>query len=130
LLDRIALISGVSENVARYLFKNILAAVENCHLKGICHRALSLKSFMLDKDYNIKLSSFSSAKCFKDGPISGKCGENYCQPPEMQAQILYLGKEIDIFQLGVCLFMILTNEKPFDNALPDDKYYKCIAANR
>lgn len=48
----------------------------------------------------------------------------------MQAKILYLGKEVDFFQLGVCLFMLVTNVKPFENALPDDKWYKCIAANR
>ena len=116
--------------LARYLFKQMIAAVENCHLKGICHRSLALKSFLLDQDYNIKLSSFSKAKCHKQGLFQDKCGENYCQPPEMQAEILYLGKEIDIFQLGVCLFMMVMNKKPFENALPNDKFYKCIAANR
>ena len=125
------MIEGVSEMVGRFLFKQMLEAVQSCHFKGICHRSISLESFLLDSNFSIKLTQFSQAKSFRDdGVLSGQCGENHCQPPEMRAGILYLGKEVDIFQLGVCLFQMVTGVRPFENALPEDKYYKCIAANR
>ena len=125
------MVEGVSEMVARFLFKQMIEGVQGCHFKGICHRALSLENFLLGDNFNVKLTSFSNAKSFKDeGVISGQCGEKHCQPPEMQAGILYQGKEVDIFQLGICLFQMVTGVRPFENALPEDKYYKCIAANR
>ena len=131
LLEKVQTSEGVSEMVGRFLFKQMLEGVQSCHFKGICHRSLSLKSFLLDSNFNVKLRKFSNAKSFReDGVISGQCGEKHCQPPEMQAGILYQGKEVDIFQLGVCLFQMITGVRPFENALPEDKYYKCIAANR
>ena len=82
----------------------------------------------MDENLIVKFSNFTYASSFKEGNLQGAVGD--CKTPEMHANISYSGKEVDIFQIGVCLFNMVTNMKPFGQAIPTDKFYRLIAGSR
>lgn len=50
--------------------------------------------------------------------------------PEMFKKKGYNGKQVDIFALAVCLFMMVTGCQPFGQAKNKDQFYKLITANK
>jgi serine/threonine protein kinase len=42
LLVKVQEMGGLSEKAARYIFSQLVSAVEQCHKNGICHRNLNL----------------------------------------------------------------------------------------
>ena len=49
--------------------------------------------------------------------------------PEILSSKPYKGIPTDVFALGVILFQMISNQDPFKEAVRNDSYYKCIAAN-
>ena len=49
--------------------------------------------------------------------------------PELHLRQQYYGKAIDIFSLGVCLFIIVTGSLPFKLAMPNDRFYQYFIRN-
>ena len=46
--------------------------------------------------------------------------------PELILRKPYIGSQIDVFALGVCLFIMYSGTPPFNEAKPDEFYYRCI----
>lgn len=42
---------------------------------------------------------------------------------------MYTGSAVDIFNIGIILFTMVTKRFPFDNATDKDKYYKLLVNN-
>ena len=50
--------------------------------------------------------------------------------PEILAKEPYQGHVVDLFALGIILFILYSGHPPFANADPKDSHYKLIASNR
>jgi len=46
--------------------------------------------------------------------------------PELREKKAYDGVKVDIFAIGVILFVIVTGRYPFQRATQTDEYYQCI----
>jgi len=108
--------------LARWFFKQMLEGLDYCHKQGISHRDLKPENCMLGDGYHVKLLDFGFATIFK-----GESGESkmmtalgtpgYAAPEIMKRQ--KYTKSVDIFSLGVVLFITIAGFPPFQEAKDD-----------
>ncbi|XP_068930929.1 serine/threonine-protein kinase SIK1 [Petaurus breviceps papuanus] len=105
----------LSENEARKKFWQILSAVEYCHSHHIVHRDLKTENLLLDASMNIKLADFGFGNFYKSGePLSTWCGSPPYAAPEVFEGREYEGPHLDIWSLGVVLYVLVCGSLPFD----------------
>jgi len=84
----------------------------------------------LTENFDIKIADFGFA-----GPMAGRNGEGYLkttlgtlpyQAPEINLRMKYRGEDVDIFSLGVILFILVTGVPPFKTAHDSDFFYRQI----
>ena len=133
LFDYVAL-QAFAPEVCRYYFRQMLQAMHYVHSRGIAHRDLKPENIMLDKDFNVKIADFGFA-----APIEGRDGSGFLKTvlgtqsymaPEILDRSPYQGHVVDLFALGIILFILYAGHPPFNNAEPRDPYYKLLATNR
>lgn len=106
----------MSEKMACEKFCQIISAVEYCHSKNICHRDLKTENLLLDHKMNIKLVDFGFANYFDlTNPLKTFCGSPPYAAPEIFVGKKYYGPEIDIWSLGVILYVLVSASLPFDS---------------
>ena len=112
----------------------MLLALNFMHSKNIMHRDLKPENILLDKDYNIKIVDFGFACPIegRDGSGTNKSsvGTRGYMAPEILNKQRYHGPVIDLFSLGVILFIMRAGHPPFGIASEDDSYYKMLVNNR
>ena len=110
-------IEHITEEQAAIIIGRLLSAVEYLHLKQICHRDIKPENIMLN-NYNdltsLKLIDFGlSAQHFDSFENSDYCGTLLYMAPEQIEKKLY-SKTVDIWSIGVIMFMLLNQGKhPF-----------------
>ncbi|XP_020008197.2 serine/threonine-protein kinase SIK1 isoform X1 [Castor canadensis] len=105
----------LSENEARKKFWQILSAVEYCHNHHIVHRDLKTENLLLDSNMDIKLADFGFGNFYKAGePLSTWCGSPPYAAPEVFEGKEYEGPQLDIWSLGVVLYVLVCGSLPFD----------------
>nr|XP_012419996.1 PREDICTED: serine/threonine-protein kinase SIK1 [Odobenus rosmarus divergens] len=105
----------LSENEARKKFWQILSAVEYCHSHHIVHRDLKTENLLLDGSMDIKLADFGFGNFYKAGePLSTWCGSPPYAAPEVFEGKEYEGPQLDIWSLGVVLYVLVCGSLPFD----------------
>ena len=50
--------------------------------------------------------------------------------PELNEKKVYDGRQVDMFALGVILFIIVRGKLPFKQAVSDDSYYSLLLAGK
>uniref|UniRef100_A0A8C2BQN5 non-specific serine/threonine protein kinase n=1 Tax=Cyprinus carpio TaxID=7962 RepID=A0A8C2BQN5_CYPCA len=110
----------MSENEARKKFWQILTAVDYCHQHHIVHRDLKTENLLLDANMNIKLADFGFGNFYNSGePLSTWCGSPPYAAPEVFEGKEYEGPQLDIWSLGVVLYVLVCGSLPFDgDSLP------------
>ncbi|XP_017490653.1 PREDICTED: serine/threonine-protein kinase MARK2-like [Rhagoletis zephyria] len=117
IFDYIAKFGRMSESSARAKFWQILSAVEYCHKKNIVHRDLKAENLLLDINMNIKIADFGFSNHFKIGELLATwCGSPPYAAPEVFEGKQYTGPEIDIWSLGVVLYVLVCGALPFDGS--------------
>ncbi|XP_078512522.1 serine/threonine-protein kinase SIK1 [Lissotriton helveticus] len=105
----------LSESEARTKFSQILSAVEYCHCRHIVHRDLKTENLLLDANMNIKIADFGFGNFYKSGePLSTWCGSPPYAAPEVFEGKEYEGPHLDIWSLGVVLYVLVCGSFPFD----------------
>ncbi|ELK08469.1 serine/threonine-protein kinase SIK1 [Pteropus alecto] len=103
------------ESEARKKFWQILSAVEYCHSHHIVHRDLKTENLLLDGNMDIKLADFGFGNFYKSGePLSTWCGSPPYAAPEVFEGKEYEGPQLDIWSLGVVLYVLVCGSLPFD----------------
>ncbi|XP_017565488.1 serine/threonine-protein kinase SIK1 [Pygocentrus nattereri] len=117
MFDYLASNGRLSEEEARRTFWQILTAVEYCHRHGIVHRDLKAENLLLDDNMNIKLADFGFGNFYVPGePLSTWCGSPPYAAPEVFEGKVYEGPQLDIWSLGVVLYVLVCGSLPFDGA--------------
>uniref|UniRef100_A0A669F961 non-specific serine/threonine protein kinase n=1 Tax=Oreochromis niloticus TaxID=8128 RepID=A0A669F961_ORENI len=121
IFDYLAKHGRLSELEARRKFWQILSAVEYCHNRNIVHRDLKAENLLLDGHMNIKIADFGFGNFFQPGkPLATWCGSPPYAAPEVFEGQQYEGPQLDIWSMGVVLYVLVCGALPFDGpTLPD-----------
>ena len=121
----------LSESECKPLFRQMLSGVKHMHQRGFAHRDLKFENILLDQNKNVKIVDFGFVVPLanEEGDIlySSPKGTRGYMSPQVIAQDHYLGAPVDIFSLGVILFMMRAGHIPFKLATKDDRWYQHIA---
>ncbi|KAG9396143.1 Protein kinase domain [Carpediemonas membranifera] len=115
LFDRIVKLGKYSEADARGLFYNLADAIGYLHERSIVHRDLKPENLLVAEESNVdvKLADFGLSIVVDDGETLFTCaGTPGYVAPEVLAHHGY-GKEVDIWALGVILYILLVGFPPF-----------------
>ncbi|XP_054471034.1 serine/threonine-protein kinase SIK1 [Anoplopoma fimbria] len=115
MFDHLTSNGRMSEDEARKKFWQILTAVDYCHRHHIVHRDLKTENLLLDANMNIKLADFGFGNFYNSGePLSTWCGSPPYAAPEVFEGKEYEGPHLDIWSLGVVLYVLVCGSLPFD----------------
>ncbi|XP_036380035.1 serine/threonine-protein kinase SIK2a [Megalops cyprinoides] len=115
IFDYLASHGRLSEPEARRKFWQILSAVEYCHNHNIVHRDLKAENLLLDGHMNIKIADFGFGNFFQPGePLATWCGSPPYAAPEVFEGQQYEGTQLDIWSMGVVLYVLVCGALPFD----------------
>lgn len=106
----------LSEPQSCNYFLQILSAVEYLHEHNVVHRDLKAENLLLTEDYKtIKIADFGFANYYKyDKLLSTWCGSPPYAAPELFKGLQYVGPPVDIWSMGVILYVMVCGSLPFD----------------
>ena len=107
----------ITEEDASIILKHVLSAIVYLHSMQICHRDIKPENIMLSKEndlHSIKIIDFGlSAQNFDKLINNDYCGTYIYMAPEQIEKKLYF-ISVDIWSIGILMFMLLNNGKhPF-----------------
>lgn len=127
----------LTEDQARHYFAQMLDGLEYLQTIGVCHRDMSLENMLVTRDGNCKIIDLGmSLRCpvSEDGtflpiPPQGACGKrNYISPESLANTDPFIGPLVDIWALGVILFILLTGVPPVETSSQLDPRYRLICS--
>jgi serine/threonine protein kinase len=117
LFDRLLKEGRLLEEHAVKVFHQVLMAVAYMHGLGIVHRDIKTENIIVDDNFNTKLVDFGLSKKFTASPerfLTTLCGSPSYIAPEILDKRKYNGVSIDIWCLGITLYVLLEACLPFD----------------
>jgi len=116
LFDRIVSKGSYSEKEAADVVQTVAAALDYLHSNGIVHRDLKPENLIYQNDQEdalLKITDFGLAKYrARDTQLSTACGTPGYVAPEVLEGKQY-SKEVDLWSLGVILYILLCGFPPF-----------------
>ena len=103
------------ESEAKFLWQQVLFAIEYLHQKNVTHRDIKLENVLLDETKTrVKLIDFGFSTCIpNDKKVKIFCGTPSYMAPEIVNKMEYAGPPADIWALGILLFALLVGKFPF-----------------
>jgi len=105
---------GIPEDVAIYIFKEIVSSVNHLHNEGIIHRDIKPENILLENRRGDKGAVWlidSGTSCLCESPTRLLAGTPAFMAPEILTELH--SKKTDIWSLGVLFFYMLTGVLPF-----------------
>uniref|UniRef100_A0A8C9XTB5 Calcium/calmodulin-dependent protein kinase type IV n=1 Tax=Sander lucioperca TaxID=283035 RepID=A0A8C9XTB5_SANLU len=129
LFDRIVERGYYSERDAAHVIKQILEAVAYLHDNGVVHRDLKPENLLyadLSLDAPLKIADFGLSKIIDDQvTMKTVCGTpGYCAPEILRGNAY--GPEVDMWSVGVILYILLCGFEPFFDPRGDQYMYSRI----
>ena len=113
------------ETEAKKIIKQILNGYEEIIKCGYIHRDLKPENILIMNDNTLKITDFGF--CEKMNSVSSKIvGTDGYMPPEVLMNKNLLPQQIDVFSLGVILFLLVAGQFPFGEPSKEDEFYKYI----
>ncbi|KAL4629985.1 SNF-related serine/threonine-protein kinase-like [Arapaima gigas] len=109
---------GLSEDLAKKYFAQIVHAISYCHRLHVVHRDLKPENVVFfEKQGLVKLTDFGFSNKFQPGKkLTTSCGSLAYSAPEILLGDEYDAPAVDIWSLGVILFMLVCGQPPFQEA--------------
>eukprot|EP01056_Protomagalhaensia_sp_Gyna25_P005585 Protomagalhaensia_sp_Gyna_25__5584@NODE_769_length_2649_cov_6_284291_g604_i0_p1_GENE_NODE_769_length_2649_cov_6_284291_g604_i0NODE_769_length_2649_cov_6_284291_g604_i0_p1_ORF_typecomplete_len621_score87_11Pkinase/PF00069_25/1_8e50Pkinase_Tyr/PF07714_17/5_2e30Kdo/PF06293_14/1_3e13Kinaselike/PF14531_6/2_6e09WaaY/PF06176_11/5_8e07Pkinase_fungal/PF17667_1/2_1e06RIO1/PF01163_22/2_9e05APH/PF01636_23/0_00052YrbLPhoP_reg/PF10707_9/5_8e05Choline_kinase/PF01633_20/0_022EcKinase/PF02958_20/0_059FTA2/PF1309 len=119
-----------NESFVKAIALQLALALLSLHKNGICHRDVSLENTLLKQDKTVRLIDFGQAETIFDASgrermMSGSAGKDYYRAPEM-IQKEYRGPPVDVFALGVEIFIMAIGSPPWQEASESDPRYRAV----
>jgi len=111
---------GLSRTARLELFAEICDAVHHAHQKGIVHRDLKPANILIDESGRPKILDFGIARAVDPGaaPAATSTGQlvgtlPYMSPEQVGGDADAVDVRTDVWSLGVILYELLTDRRPF-----------------
>ena len=115
----------MTEDETKYIFKKIAQGIAHCHCRSVLHRDIKLDNILLDGEGGVKICDFGVSRLVtKDEMIQEQCGTPAYLAPEMASNSYYNGFYVDIWSLGILLYIMLQGTVPF-KASSMEGLYEC-----
>jgi serine/threonine protein kinase len=104
--------------LALSVFRQVLAALEYCHIQGIFHRDIKPQNIMVDSAQHVTLMDFGLVKIMERSVITAHdkiLGTPYYYAPEI-IRSGTASPQSDLFSLGTAMYELLTGQKAFKAA--------------
>lgn len=109
--------SPLSEETARFYFRDVILGIEYLHYQKIIHRDIKPSNLLLGDDGHIKIADFGVSNKFEgnDAFLSNSAGTPVFMAPETltDQDLRFSGKALDIWAMGVTLFCFVFGRCPF-----------------
>ncbi|OAA61199.1 serine/threonine-protein kinase chk2 [Niveomyces insectorum RCEF 264] len=126
LFNYIVMHQKLSEDQTRKLFKQLFAGVQYLHERNIVHRDIKPENILLvDRNLHVKLADFGLAKIIGEESFTTTlCGTPSYVAPEILADTRHrkYTKAVDIWSLGVVLYICLCGFPPFSDELNSPEF--------
>ena len=125
LFDRVVKNDGLAEPIAKLFFYQMLQAIDYLHNQNVTHRDLKPENILLATDDDqtlIKVTDFGLSKLVGEQSLMKTlCGTpNYLAPEIIKTSGMgHYNSKVDIWSLGVILFIMLAGYPPFSNEYED-----------
>src|SRR4030095_7058493 len=110
---------GVRYSLERSLkmIRDLLAALNYAHAQGIVHRDIKPGNMLIEPGGRVKLTDFGVARMQDSGDATRTQGNmvgtlKYMSPEQVQGQ--KIDSRADLFSVGIVLYQLLTDMRPFD----------------
>ncbi|PNF24367.1 hypothetical protein B7P43_G09649 [Cryptotermes secundus] len=109
---------GLGEEVAREYFRQIVRAISYCHRLHVVHRDLKPENVVFFERLGmVKLTDFGFSNRFNPGQkLETSCGSLAYSAPEILLGDSYDAPAVDVWSLGVILYMLVCGQAPFQEA--------------
>ena len=99
------------------MIRDLLSALDYAHKQGIVHRDIKPANLLLEASGRVKLTDFGVARIQDSGEATRTQGSmvgtlKYMSPEQVQGQ--KIDSRADLFSVGVVLYQLLTDKRPFD----------------
>jgi eukaryotic-like serine/threonine-protein kinase len=99
------------------IIRDLLSALDYAHKQGIVHRDIKPANLLLEPGGRVKLTDFGVARIQDSGEATRTQGSmvgtlKYMAPEQVQGQ--KIDSRADLFSVGVVLYQLLTDKRPFD----------------
>lgn len=109
---------GLTEAKSKNYFRQIVRAVKYCHDLHVVHRDLKPENVVFfEQTGQVKLTDFGFSNVYQPGTkLYTSCGSLAYSAPEILLGDSYDAPAVDIWSLGVILYMLVTGRAPFQEA--------------
>ncbi|KAM6430721.1 uncharacterized protein PHA67_002604 isoform 2-T2 [Liasis olivaceus] len=109
---------GLGEQRAKRYFAQIVHAISYCHRLHVVHRDLKPENVLFFQEQGVvKLTDFGFSSCFQPGTmLATSCGSLAYSAPEILLGEEYDAPAVDVWSLGVILYMLVCGHPPFQEA--------------
>ncbi|XGW21028.1 hypothetical protein V3C99_004188 [Haemonchus contortus] len=120
--------NGVEESLAQQYFCQIITAIDYCHRLHVVHRDLKPENVVFfEKLGMVKLTDFGFSNLFEPGEqLRTACGSLAYSAPEILLGDAYDAPAVDVWSLGVILFMLVCGRLPFQEANDSETLTKIL----
>lgn len=115
---------GIPELESKVIFYQIALAVKYLHDQGITHRDIKPENILLNNNDSyplVKVTDFGLSKIIVNSEMKTVCGTPLYLAPEIlltRGNSTYT-KQIDVWSLGVLLYVLLSGSSPFNDDDPN-----------